>query len=262
MTHYCNAVWRCRYFWLSLVKMDLHHRYRGSLLGIGWSLLQPLALTFLFTFLFSGLFGISHWNYALFVLTGLAFWTFLHSTIVQGCRSFLQGELYIRQYPAPLAIYPLRTTLGGGFHLLVALCLSLIAGIGINSPSMTTIVIMLSLIPALCLMLIFGWAISTVMGLANVFLRDTAHLCEVGLQVLFYLTPVMYPRAMLDQRGLGLLADCNPMVPFLDLLRDPLVHMTLPSAMAFGKASIVTGGTFAIAILALKKLEKKLIFRL
>ena len=52
MTTYLAAVWRFRFFWMSLVRMDLRTRYRRSLLGIGWSLLQPLAMTAIFCLVF------------------------------------------------------------------------------------------------------------------------------------------------------------------------------------------------------------------
>src|SRR5438067_3036889 len=104
MGAYCKAIWRCRYFWLSLVRMDLRSRYRGSVLGLGWSLLHPIAMTVIFTCVFSGLFKENWHEYAVYVLTGMACWTFLLTTTLNGCMSFSQGEAYIRQFPAPMAI--------------------------------------------------------------------------------------------------------------------------------------------------------------
>src|SRR5262249_18391644 len=56
MQAYLGAIWRCRYFWLSLVRMDLRHRYRGSVLGLGWSLLHPIAMTAILCTVFHHLF--------------------------------------------------------------------------------------------------------------------------------------------------------------------------------------------------------------
>src|SRR5262249_16787301 len=77
MVSYCAGIWRRRYFWLSLVKMDLRKRYRGSVLGLGWSLLQPLAMTAIFTVVFATLFNADPLSYAPYVLTGLACWNFI-----------------------------------------------------------------------------------------------------------------------------------------------------------------------------------------
>src|SRR5437588_5938152 len=122
MLAYLQAIWRCRYFWTSLVKMDLRTRYRRSILGMGWSLLHPIAMTIIFTLVFQHLMmpNGQGGEYASFLLAGLATWNYIMSSTTQGCQCFFGGEAYIRQYPAPLAIYPLRTTLGGMIHFLIA----------------------------------------------------------------------------------------------------------------------------------------------
>ena len=122
MTGYFRAIWQCRYFWLSLVKMDLRTRYRRSLLGIGWSLLNPIAMTAIFCVVFSQAFGGGDvGRYGAYVLAGLSCWQFLTASCLQGCQCFYRGESYIRQYPAPLAIYPLRIALGCMLHFVLAL---------------------------------------------------------------------------------------------------------------------------------------------
>ena len=98
MVAYCNAVWRCRYFWLSLVQMDLRNRYRGSVLGMGWSLVFPLCMTAIFTTVFCRLFHQQPAYYAPYVLTGLACWAFFLQTALNGCLCFYTAEQYIRQH--------------------------------------------------------------------------------------------------------------------------------------------------------------------
>src|SRR5262245_11940489 len=123
MGNYLAAIWRCRYFWMSLVRMDLRTRYRRSVLGMGWSLLHPIAMTAVLCAVFHVIFkpaqGVA-W-YAPFLLAGLACWQFIVTVTTNGCQCLFQGEAYIRQYPAPMAIYPLRTALGGTVHFGIAL---------------------------------------------------------------------------------------------------------------------------------------------
>src|SRR3954453_9848777 len=121
MGAYCTAIWRCRYFWLALVRMDVRARYRGSVLGMGWSLLQPMAMTLILTTVFSKLLGMPLAEYGPHVMSGLVCWGFLQTCALGGAHCFFQGEAYIRQVPAPLAIYPLRTVLAAGFHFCLAL---------------------------------------------------------------------------------------------------------------------------------------------
>src|SRR5437764_10832631 len=124
MKAYCCAVWDCRYFWLSLVRLDVRARYRGSALGLGWSLAHPVAMTAIFTTVFCRLFKQDPLHYAPYVLIGLACWGYFVQTALNGCLCFLSAEKYIRQHPAPLAIYPLRVVLGTAFHFLIALAVT------------------------------------------------------------------------------------------------------------------------------------------
>jgi ABC-type polysaccharide/polyol phosphate export permease len=97
MQAYMGAIWRCRHFWLALVGMDLRTRYRRSVLGIGWSLLQPICMTIIFCTVFYKLFGADPRTYAAYVLAGLAFWNYVMAVSVHSCQCFFYGEAYIRQ---------------------------------------------------------------------------------------------------------------------------------------------------------------------
>jgi ABC-type polysaccharide/polyol phosphate export permease len=72
MVSYAAAIWRCRYFWFSLVRMDLRTRYRRSVLGLGWSLLHPIAMMAILCTVFASVFKVSVEEYGPFVLGGLA----------------------------------------------------------------------------------------------------------------------------------------------------------------------------------------------
>src|ERR1700751_2144607 len=95
MGAYLGALWRCRYFWLSLVKMDLRTRYRGSVLGMGWSLLQPVAMTIILCTVFHKLFQTPVRDYSLFLISGLTAWNFVLNVTLQGCQALFHAEAYI-----------------------------------------------------------------------------------------------------------------------------------------------------------------------
>src|SRR5215470_7728194 len=101
MISYFGAIWNCRHFWLSLVRMDLRTRYRRSVLGLGWWLLQPLAMAAILCVVFSNFLKVSWQSYVPHLLTGLVCWNFILACALQGCQSFFQGEAYIRQCPLP-----------------------------------------------------------------------------------------------------------------------------------------------------------------
>jgi ABC-type polysaccharide/polyol phosphate export permease len=260
MTAYLGSMWNCRYFWLSLVKMDLRSRYRGSVLGIGWSLLQPIGMTVILCTVFTTVFHQNIAEYAPKLFAGLTLWNYFVAVVTQGCQCFFQGEAYIRQFPAPMAIYPLRATLGSAFHFLVGLLLAVVVGLwfrgGFHPAALA------SLVPAVLLLLAAGWAVALLFGLATVRFRDTRHLTEVGLQALFYMTPVMYTEEMLEGRRLGTLIQYNPLMPFLRMLRQPIVDGHSASLATFAAAGLIVLVLVLLATAALSRDERRLIFYL
>jgi ABC-type polysaccharide/polyol phosphate export permease len=260
MVAYLAAVWRCRYFWLSLVKIDLRTRYRGSALGIGWSLLHPIAMTAIICTVFSTIFHQDIRFFAPYLMAGLTFWAYLVNVSIVGCQCFFHAESYIRQYPAPAAIYPLRTMLGSGFHFLLSLLLVLVlSGVCRGLPGALPL---LSLLPTIALLLVFGWSLAVLFGLATVRFRDTHHLSEVLFQVLFYLTPVMYTPDLIDDRKLTALVHLNPLTPFLVLLREPILDNRIPSLTVYLAAGAIVLLSAGVATTALRREERQLIFNL
>jgi lipopolysaccharide transport system permease protein len=272
MRAYLGAIWTCRFFWLSLVRMDLRSRYRGSALGICWSLVHPIAMTAILCVVFSRVFGQNLRTYAPLVFTGFTFWGFFSAVVVQGCLCFFQGEAYIRQHPAPMAIYPLRTVLGAAFHFVIGLGLAIIIGFIAGPPEIDGIpsvtrvqqmLAMLSLLPTCVLLLLFGWSLAILFGLFSVRFRDMKYLAEIGLQGLFYLTPVMYRiDAFKHMHRLTWLLECNPLASFLDLIRDPILLGRFPSLHTYATASAIVLVLASVVIAALWIEERKVIFHL
>src|SRR5580693_4812062 len=194
MIQHLTAMWKFRHFLLSLVKLDLRLRYRRSVLGIGWSLLNPIAMTCVFTVVFTNLLGNGDpIAYAAYVLMGMAMWGFLRDSCLTGCRCFNMNEAYIRQSPIPYTVYTLRTVLGQAIHSLIALGV-VVAMIAIfpfegNENLLRGVV---ALIPGLLLLFLAAWAAATISAFATVFFHDTQHLLEVAAQIMFFLTPIMY----------------------------------------------------------------------
>jgi ABC-type polysaccharide/polyol phosphate export permease len=261
MAAYFRDIWSCRYFWLSLVRMDLRARYRGSILGIGWSLLHPLCMTVILCAVFATIFNQPLQRYAPSLLAGLTFWSFWVTTATLGCGCFFQGEAYIRQFPAPMAIYPLRTMLGCAFHFGIGLLLVIVLS-GWLQHNLNAWAL-LSLVPAVLVLLIFGWCVALLFGLATVRFRDTKHLADVAMQALFYLTPIMYTPEMFGTRTkLLTLLKLNPLVPFLQILREPIVDGHPASLATYASAGVILLVLVAASVLAMRHEERKLIFHL
>src|SRR5207248_3177754 len=151
----------------------------------------PLASTLVLCIAFHEFLGQSIQNYASFLMVGLAWWGYVSGVAIQGCQCFVDAEAYIRQHSIPMAIYPLRTALGNMIHFLIALTLMLVMvwcvrGFG-------NVAALLVLPYSLALLLLFGWAVAVLLGFVNSAFRDIQHLSNIGFQVLFYVTPIIYP---------------------------------------------------------------------
>jgi lipopolysaccharide transport system permease protein len=261
MVKYLGAIWGCRYFWFSLVKMDLRTRYRRSVLGMGWSLLHPIAMTLIICTMFRHILGNSNVReYAPFLLAGLACWQYILVSTLQGCQCLFQGESYIRQYPAPIAIYPLRTALGGAIHFLLAL--GVVVALTWYLNGFRNIPALLSLGPTLILLLVLGWSLAVLAAFANVHFQDTQHLAEVAFQFFFYATPIIYGEDLLERIHMEWLLQCNPFVPLLRLVRQPILEGRVPSSGTYAMAVAVVLVVTVAASMVLGRLQRRLVFYL
>jgi lipopolysaccharide transport system permease protein len=260
MKAYFVDIWRYRHFWLSLVRMDLQARYRRSMLGIGWSLLHPIATTLVLCVAFHKIFHVPIREYVPFLMAGLAWWGYVTGAISRGCQCFVEAESYIRQHPVPMAIYPLRTALGAMIHFLIALMIVLLLTWFFKGFS--NLAALPSLIVGMAILLVFGWSMAVVAGYVNTVFRDIQHLTDIAFQVLFYLTPVMYPPEVLVRTEMTWLVQYNPLVHLLKIVRDPLIAGEVPSWRAYGAATATAVCAAGVAMLLLGKLQRKVVLYL
>jgi ABC-type polysaccharide/polyol phosphate export permease len=260
LSRYLTDVWELRYFWISLVRLDLRNRYKRSILGVGWSLLNPIAMTAILCVVFAGVWNQDIREYAPFVLCGIALWNFVTAIVTEGCHTFYAAEGYIRSERTPLAIFPLRTLLASMFHFLVILAVTLVVtSLARGFPNVMPLLTLLATLAVLCL---FGWAVATLMGVAAAYFPDVQHLSTIGLQMLFYLTPILYPAGMLEGKKIGLILKLNPLGAFVDLLRTPILDGRVPALASFYFALGFSLLLVAAAITLLARCEKRLIFAL
>src|SRR5262245_17915224 len=260
MSQYLAAIWKCRYFLLSLVHMHLRSLYLRSALAIVCSLLHPIVITVILCVVFPRFFGdVNVREYAPSVLVGLCFWNFITSTTLVGSQCLIVGERYIRQYPAPMAIYPLRTVLGSTFHFLMALLLVLVMRFTLIGFSGTLSFV--TLIPTFLMIFVAGWSLAVLSGFVTAYFPDMQHLAEVGLQILFYATPIIYPTDKVGGK-LGWIIHFNPLTAFIELLRAPLLHGEFPEISRVSLAAFSTAAIAGAATLMLVRLQKKIIFQL
>ncbi len=271
MLQHLKAVWTFRYFWMSLVKMDLRSRYRRSVLGIGWSVLHPLAMSAVFCLVFAEIMRVqggdaagypAQWRwYAAYLLSGMAVWEFIRNSTAIGCQALLANEAYIRQCPLPYGIYPLRTVMGTGIHFVISMTVVVVL-VCVLKGAPDALGVLWAVLPVMVLLLFFCWALATLSAFSTVYFHDTAHLVEVGSQLFFFLTPIMYTRDILEKKGIGFLADINPVNLFLELIRTPIVTGQPVEAHLYVQGAVLTAAAVGLAAGTIGWLQKKVIFQL
>ncbi|MBX9653468.1 ABC transporter permease [bacterium] len=259
VTSYLNDLWKFRYFWMSMVRVDLRNRYRRSFLGLGWSLLKPISMTAVMCVVFSTLFQANIWTYGPFVLVGMTFWGFITESVIGGCLTFHTAEGYIRQIKVPLAMFPLRVALGAGFHFAILLPLVVVLVSLVHAvPSMAAL---LALTASLIMLFVLGWSLAILSGLVTVAFPDMKHILELVLQVVFYLTPIIYPADVLRNQRVGdFLLSINPFAYLLELVRMPLIDGVVAPPIDYAVGLVFTLFCASLAMLSLARVERRLVF--
>ena len=226
-------LFRYRELFLNLFRRELRVKYRGSLLGVAWSLVNPLVLVGVYTLVFSVLwkaFSIPH--YPLFLVSGLLVWIFFQSSLQSASASLLAQANLVKQVKFPRQLLPLAvvgtTLLSFGVMLAVILPLNLIAVPETRSTFWVAILLSVPLIA-----LVSG--LSIMVAAATVVFRDVEHLLVTVLLPWFFLTPVFYTFDQLpkiDQRPwvADILHYGNFVTPPLLAIRDPLFFGRYPSS--------------------------------
>lgn len=260
MTDYMQGIWDTRYFWVHLSLSDLRARWRRSFFGIFWSMIQPLAITLLISFVFSRLFKTDIANYAPYILSGIIIWDFLIGSITGGALSFVQADAYIKQCQHPLAIYTLRTVLTALIVLMMA-SVPLIGWILVVMPENFGVCWLSALLVYPLLVLMF-WPLATFMAYVGVRFRDLVPALGLIMQALWFVSPVYFEEKMFRNGGLDKLVDYNPVYHLLQIIRAPLLHGEWPTLENYLFCLATAAVFFLLAVLVGSTAERRVIFYL
>ncbi|WP_348637953.1 ABC transporter permease [Blastococcus capsensis] len=226
----------------NLVLRELRGKYKGTALGWFWSLLNPLAATLIFTVVFGAILRITPTvgvdglqNYTLFLLCALLPWNYF-SGVVNGGMGALTGNANLIKktaFPRQHLVLAASAALFVTFTIEMAVLLLALVVFGVNP--------LLWIVPTLVLMVllaVFATGLGLVFAVANVYFRDSAHFVAIGLQVLFYATPVIYPITLVQDVSpdslvarfhIDSLYFANPLVHYVEAFRDLLYEQAVPS---------------------------------
>lgn len=252
-----RQIWDLRFFCAELARHDLKDRYRRSVLGLAWSLIKPASMTLILTVIFTHVFDATVLDYAPFLFVGIITWQFFTESMVQGCNAFRLGNTYLRLRPVPIAIFPLRVILSAGLHALIGLAAAIIAIAcirGFEQP-----LALLALVPAFCILAVTAWSLACICGVLHALYADTQQIVEIGLQGLFYATPVLYSTDSLRSAGwLHWVVEFNPFAAMIEMVRRPLLMSEIPDAHVYMVALIFMTASATAACLTLRRAENRI----
>ncbi|NVZ09318.1 ABC transporter permease [Allochromatium humboldtianum] len=216
--HDIRTGWKRRELWMTLGLQDVRQRYRRSKLGPFWITLSMAIMVLALGLLYGQIFGQDLHDYLPFLAAGFVIWGLIASLVNDGCQSFILAEGMIRQLNAPLSIYAYRglwsTLIAFAHNIWVFLGVALWFGVDLNWNLLWVPV-------ALLMLFLNGLWMALFLGLLSARFRDVPLIIGSVVQVLFFITPVIWKPDMLPGRALWL--DLNPFYHLVEIMRAPLL---------------------------------------
>lgn len=221
-----------------LIGRDIKLRYKRSLLGIAWSLINPLAQLLVFSLIFSVVLPLNIPNYTTFLFTGLLTWNWFQTSLYAATGAIVDNRELIRRPGFPVTILPIVTVSTNFIHFLLALPILLVFLLISGIPLRTTV---LALPAIFAVQFLFTLSLSYFVATLHVTFRDTQYLLGIVLLLGFYLSPVFYDVSAIPQ-GYQALYRLNPMVMLIDAYRRIILRGQLPEALDLLVLSLVSAG--------------------
>lgn len=202
----------------------LRIRYKNSILGFVWTLIQPVIYVLIFTLIFSNIVKDID-NYPVYALSGMLFWIFFNTTVSQILTSIIDNARLLKSMAIPSAYFPLGTLVAGVINLYLSLLpfFVLMFLLGSSFSFVNLLIIPISFFLGLFL---FGFALA--LCSLNVFFRDVMFMWNALGPALFYVTPVAYTMDFVPEKY-QLFLKLNPLYYFMEVIRDVLYFNQLPS---------------------------------
>lgn len=248
------TLFRYRALLRQLVIREVKLRYKRSVLGFAWTVLNPLLAMVIFTMVFSRMFG-NRPNYSLYVFTALMGWNLFSSGTSRGLDSVVLNGPIIRKVFVPKAIFPVATVISQVVNFVFTLVpLFLLMAVVGASFSLNLLWLPIPLLSLAC----FALGIALLMGTFNVFFRDVKYFYEAGILAWFYATPIFYPPEIIPDKFKFLL-HLNPMYVLLESLRAPIYLAAAPPLEVLIPGLVLSMATLAIGWVIFHRLEDRFI---
>jgi lipopolysaccharide transport system permease protein len=214
-----------------LTQKEVKVRYKSTFFGYVWSIAHPLAFAFVFFMAFKVVMRIQMEGYAVFLIAGLFPWQWFSNSVNASPTVFLHNASLIKKVNLPRNILPLATVLQDLIHFLLAIpVIVLFLFIYHKAPAFSWfygIPVLLSI------QLMMTYGLSLLISSINLFIRDLERLTAIGVNLLFYFTPVIYPETMIPEKYKTLVLFFNPLSSLMISWRNLFLDGTLQASLVF-----------------------------
>lgn len=261
LSEMASSAWRFRNFIVSSIVVEFRQRLARSRIGAGWLILQPLAHSAMFALVLSEVLGArvgdigGSYSYAIYLLAGMLGWSLFVEIFTRSLTVFIDNAALLKKIAFPWICLPLivaGSALVSNMMLLVATVVILLA---VGHQLSATIVLLLVLIP---LTVAFALSLGLVLGVINTFVRDTAQVMGVVIQLLFWATPIVYPRSVVPARFIDILS-VNPMYPIVSAYQDVIAYNRMPPWNGLLVVAALTAVLSAFSVVLVRRAQRDMV---
>lgn len=236
----------------------LKNRYKRSILGILWMLLNPLLQTIVLAIAFGAMFESSLSNYSVYLLSGLLTWNFITQTTQYSMGTMAYGGGLLKKIYIPRATYIIAAVGNGFINFIISIFSLIIIVLFLGHPiELSWFFLPISIL----IITIFSLGLALLLSTASVFFTDSIDIYQVLIQALFFLTPIIYPASTLPPDWSRLMI-WNPFYYFIEIFRIPAYENVFPNNDLILISSLLAISTLLIGWLIFSSKADQLAYRL
>jgi ABC-type polysaccharide/polyol phosphate export permease len=238
----------------NLVLRDLRLKYRGSVLGVLWSMVNPLVTVGIYAIAFTYILKVPTPSFVLYLVSGILAWGYFAASASMSTGAIIDSGSLVKSVYFPRAILPIAAVLFNLAQFLLTAAVAFPVALLIYrlapAPAMTAWPVLVAL------QTLLGIGLALLLATATAFFRDVRHLLDIALQVGFWMTPLVYEPRMVPGplRFVGLL---SPMTPFVMGYHQCLYERRWPDPQVWGLATVYALAAFALGVVVFRRFEDR-----
>lgn len=241
-----------------LVARDVKIKYRKSILGVLWTILNPLLMMVILSIVFSNLMKFDVENYSLYILGGQILFAFYNEATSGAMSAILGNASLIKKVYIPKYLFVLSRIASSSINIMSSFCAMIIVMLCTRTELHFTM--FLAIVPIIFLV-VFSLGVGLALAALTVKFRDVMHLYGVFLTGLMYLTPIIYPMSILPN-WVRFIVNLNPLTWMVEMFRDVMIYNTIPSFTKIVVSLVVSFVTLAIGLWIFYKQQDDFILNL